>query len=56
MVGVHGLEEPNGETLPMDIWSEYMSESTAEDPPLDFPEADLSKFEVSSGDNYFSVF
>lgn len=56
MVGVHGLEEPNGETLPMDIWSDYMSEATAEDPPLDFPEADLSEFEVSSGDYYFSAF
>ncbi|HSL01338.1 MAG TPA: transglycosylase domain-containing protein [Rubrobacteraceae bacterium] len=56
MVGVHGLEEPNGETLPMDIWSEYMSEATTEHPPLDFREADLSEFEVSSGEYYFSAF
>ncbi len=56
MVGVHGLEEPNGETLPMDIWSDYMAEATADDPPLDFSEADLSEFEVSFGDYYFSFF
>jgi membrane peptidoglycan carboxypeptidase len=44
MVGVHGIEEPNGETLPMDLWSAYMSRATEEDPPLGFPEADLSGF------------
>ncbi len=54
MVGVHGLEEPNGETLPMDIWSSYMSEATAGDQTLDFPEGDLGEFEVTYGDYYFS--
>jgi penicillin-binding protein 1A len=44
MVGVHGIEEPNGETLPMDLWSVYMSQATEGDPPLGFPEADLSGF------------
>ena len=44
MVGVHGIQEPNGETLPMDIWSLYMAEATADQPPLDFPEADLERF------------
>jgi penicillin-binding protein 1A len=46
MVGVHGLEEPNGETLPMDLWSLYMSEATEGDSPLNFPAADLSKFRL----------
>ena len=44
LVGVHGIEEPNGETLPMDLWSAYMSRATEGDPPLGFPEADLSEF------------
>ena len=44
LVGVHGIEEPNGETLPMDLWSAYMSRATEGDPPLGFPEADLSDF------------
>ena len=47
MVGVHGLEEPNGETLPMDIWSAYMAKATEGDLALDFPEADASGLEVS---------
>ena len=46
MVGVHGLQEPNGETLPMDIWSRYMAEATADQPPLDFAEADLERFRL----------
>jgi penicillin-binding protein 1A len=46
MVGVHGLEEPNGEILPMDIWSEYMARATEGEPPLSFPAADLSQFTV----------
>ncbi len=46
MVGVHGLQEPNGETLPMDIWSLYMAQATADQPPLDFAEADLSHFRI----------
>ena len=40
LVGVHGIQEPNGETLPMDIWSDYMAVATAGDLDLDFPEAD----------------
>jgi membrane peptidoglycan carboxypeptidase len=52
MVGVHGIEELNGETLPMDIWSSYMDEATEGDPPLDFPEADLSEFRVIYGGYY----
>ena len=46
MVGVHGLEEPNGEILPMDIWSEYMARATEGEPPLSFPASDLSEFRV----------
>ncbi|MGI8859834.1 MAG: transglycosylase domain-containing protein [Rubrobacteraceae bacterium] len=45
MVGVHGIQELNGETLPMDIWSRYMAEATADQPPLDFAEADLENFQ-----------
>jgi membrane peptidoglycan carboxypeptidase len=56
MVGVHGIEEPNGETLPMDIWSEYMSDATAKDPSLGFPEANLGAFETSSRDYFFTLF
>jgi membrane peptidoglycan carboxypeptidase len=52
MVGVHGIEELNGETLPMDIWSSYMDQATEGDPPLDFPEADLSGFRIVYGDYY----
>jgi penicillin-binding protein 1A len=44
LVGVHGLEEPNGETVPMDLWSVYMARATEGDPTLDFPKADLSDF------------
>jgi membrane peptidoglycan carboxypeptidase len=49
MVGVHGLEEPNGERLPMDIWSSYMDRATEGDLALQFPEADTSQLEVSYG-------
>ncbi|HJQ27734.1 MAG TPA: transglycosylase domain-containing protein [Rubrobacter sp.] len=49
LVGVHGIEEPNGETLPMDIWSEYMARATEGDLALDFPEADTSDLEVLTG-------
>jgi penicillin-binding protein 1A len=52
MAGVHGIEELNGETLPMDIWSSYMARATEGDPPLDFPEADLSGFRVVYGNYY----
>jgi membrane peptidoglycan carboxypeptidase len=49
LVGVHSIQEPNGETLPMDIWSDYMAQATAGDLELDFPEADDSDFEVLKG-------
>ncbi len=49
LVGVHGLEEPNGETLPMAIWSAYMARATEDDPSLEFPEADLSPFRIVYG-------
>ncbi|MDQ3792714.1 MAG: transglycosylase domain-containing protein, partial [Actinomycetota bacterium] len=52
MAGVHGIEELNGETLPMDIWSSYMARATEGDPPLDFPEADLNGFRIVYGDYY----
>ena len=56
MVGVHGLEEPNGETLPMDVWSTYMARATEGDPTLGFPEGDLSDFRVLYGGYYETVF
>ena len=43
LVGVHGFEEPNGERLPMDIWSGYMATATAGDMDLEFPEADTGE-------------
>ncbi|MBA2715146.1 MAG: penicillin-binding protein, partial [Rubrobacteraceae bacterium] len=49
LVGVHGIQEPNGETLPMDIWSGYMAQATAGDLELDFPEADESDLDVLKG-------
>ena len=49
MAGVHGIEELNGETLPLDIWSEYMAQATEGYPNLEFPEADLSEFRVVYG-------
>jgi penicillin-binding protein 1A len=49
LVGVHGIQEPNGETLPMDIWSDYMARATAGDLELDFPDSDESDFEVLTG-------
>jgi len=56
MVGVHDLEEPNGEILPMDIWSAYMARATEGDPPLDFPEGDSSDLKVLYGGYYDPVF
>jgi penicillin-binding protein 1A len=50
MAGVHGIEELNGETLPMEIWSDYMVQATEGDPTLEFPEADLSPFRIVYGD------
>src|SRR5918997_5397674 len=49
LVGVHGLEEPNGETLPMDIWSSYMADATAGDLALEFPEADADELYTVEG-------
>ena len=49
MVGVHGLEEPNGERLPMDIWSGYMARATEGDIALEFPEADTADLTISYG-------
>jgi penicillin-binding protein 1A len=46
MVGVHGIEEPNGETLPMDIWSLYMAKATAGEPQLGFPDANLERYKI----------
>ncbi|MDF2701115.1 MAG: glycosyl transferase, family 51 [Rubrobacteraceae bacterium] len=56
MVGVHGLEEPNGETLPMDVWSAYMDRATEGDPDLGFPAGDWSDFRVHYGGYYETVF
>jgi membrane peptidoglycan carboxypeptidase len=49
LVGVHGIQEPNGETLPMDIWSDYMAEATAGDLELEFPEADSDDLYILDG-------
>jgi penicillin-binding protein 1A len=56
MVGVHGIEELNGETLPMDLWSSYMAQATEGDPPLDFPPADPSGLRVVYGGSYNTAF
>lgn len=46
MTGIHGLEEVNGASLPLDIWADYMAQTTADAPPLDFPEASFDEFGV----------
>jgi membrane peptidoglycan carboxypeptidase len=46
MVDIHGLEEVNGETLPLDLWALYMKRATSGEPPIGFPEADPSEFEI----------
>jgi penicillin-binding protein 1A len=56
MVGVHGIEEPNGETMPMDIWSAYMARATEGDPDLGFPEGDSSGMRVLYGGYYGPAF
>ena len=56
MVGVHGLEEPNGEILPMDVWSAYIARATAADLPHGFPEGDSSDFRIHCCDYYNSAF
>jgi penicillin-binding protein 1A len=50
LVGVHGVLEPNGETFPMDIWSNYMAQATEDDLSLEFPGGDESDLEVLKGD------
>ena len=50
LVGVHGVLEPNGETFPMDIWSNYMAQATEGDLSLEFPGADESDLDVLKGD------
>lgn len=49
MLGVNGLDQVNGENLPLDLWSEYMAEATADVPVLDFLQPDLSKFTYVEG-------
>jgi penicillin-binding protein 1A len=44
MLDVHGYPVVNGETLPMDIWSRYMSEATSGEPIFDFPRPDRREF------------
>ncbi len=44
MLNVHGESVVNGETLPMDIWSSYMSEATTKDPIFAFPSPDRREF------------
>ena len=56
MVGVHGIEEPNGETLPMDVWSAYMARATEGDPTLGFPQGNLNDFKVVYGGYYETIF
>jgi penicillin-binding protein 1A len=51
LVGVHGIQEPNGETLPMDIWSGYMARATAGDLALQFPEADTGDLYILKSDS-----
>jgi penicillin-binding protein 1A len=44
MLDVHEYPVINGETLPMDVWSRYMAQATAESPVLDFPPPDPREF------------
>ncbi|CAA9452356.1 MAG: Multimodular transpeptidase-transglycosylase [uncultured Rubrobacteraceae bacterium] len=44
MRNVHGESVVNGETLPMDIWSAYMAEATAEDSSIGFSRPDRGEF------------
>jgi hypothetical protein len=56
MVGVHGIEEPNGEVMPMDIWSAYMARATEGDPDLGFSEGDSSRMRYLYGGYYQPTF
>jgi penicillin-binding protein 1A len=44
MVDVHGEPVINGENLPMDLWSRYMSQATAGKPVIDFSVPNTSEF------------
>lgn len=44
MRDVHHESVVNGETLPMDIWSNYMAEATKGTPIIDFPRPDRREF------------
>lgn len=46
MIGVQGIPEVNGETLPLDLWSRYMALATVGEPPVDFREPDYREFSV----------
>lgn len=52
MVGVHGLQEAGGETLPLDLWAAYMERATAGDPDLDFTSADLGRMRYIDRSSY----
>ena len=44
MLDIQGYPVVNGETLPMDIWSLYMTEATSGEPVLGFPRSDRREF------------
>ena len=46
MVDVHGEPVINGENLPMDLWSRYMSQATEGSPVMDFPASNTSEFKL----------
>ncbi|MGI8649750.1 MAG: transglycosylase domain-containing protein [Rubrobacter sp.] len=52
MSGVHDIEEAGGERLPLDLWSAYMQRATAEDPPLEFTEANLDRMRYVDRSSY----
>ena len=47
LVGVHDLQEPDGETLPMDIWSGYMASATAGDLRSSSPKPASERYTLS---------
>lgn len=49
MLNVHGIDQVNGETLPLDLWSDYMARATEDDPVLGFNEPDLGRFTYVAG-------
>ena len=44
MLDVHDESVVNGETLPMDIWADYMAEATEGEPIMGFPTPNRSEF------------